>query len=281
MKCPKCGYLGFEPSDRCRHCGYEFSLSAAPEPAVGGGRSAPVAPVSFTRDRVAPLADIAPLRLAADVAVPESAGTLDLPLAPSAGASLFAEPPPPARTPLAVRRTAERPRSRTTPHVVRRPRPVLLDDAPESAAPDAPLPDATVAPAPAARRLGAAAIDGALLGAIDMAILYLTAQMAGVAAVELTTLPLVPLATFLLGLNLAYLTVFTANGGQTLGKMALGLKVESLGGAVTFGPAVVRVAMAVAGGLILGLGFMPALWRTDGRAVHDHLAQTRVVRVGA
>ena len=28
MKCPKCGYLGFEDADRCRNCGYEFSLSA-------------------------------------------------------------------------------------------------------------------------------------------------------------------------------------------------------------------------------------------------------------
>lgn len=27
MKCPKCGYLGFETSDRCRNCGYDFSLS--------------------------------------------------------------------------------------------------------------------------------------------------------------------------------------------------------------------------------------------------------------
>lgn len=28
MKCPKCGYLGFEASDRCRNCGYDFSLAA-------------------------------------------------------------------------------------------------------------------------------------------------------------------------------------------------------------------------------------------------------------
>ena len=27
MKCPKCGYLGFESVDRCRNCGYDFSLS--------------------------------------------------------------------------------------------------------------------------------------------------------------------------------------------------------------------------------------------------------------
>ena len=27
MKCSKCGYLGFETADRCRNCGYDFSLS--------------------------------------------------------------------------------------------------------------------------------------------------------------------------------------------------------------------------------------------------------------
>ena len=33
MKCPKCGYLGYEQVERCRNCGYEFSLgSAAPTP---------------------------------------------------------------------------------------------------------------------------------------------------------------------------------------------------------------------------------------------------------
>ncbi len=29
MKCPKCGYLGFESGDRCRNCGYEFSLTVS------------------------------------------------------------------------------------------------------------------------------------------------------------------------------------------------------------------------------------------------------------
>ena len=32
MKCPKCDYLGFETGDRCKNCGYDFSLLAAPEP---------------------------------------------------------------------------------------------------------------------------------------------------------------------------------------------------------------------------------------------------------
>ena len=34
MKCPKCDYLGFETGDRCKNCGYDFSLTtnvAAPE----------------------------------------------------------------------------------------------------------------------------------------------------------------------------------------------------------------------------------------------------------
>jgi uncharacterized RDD family membrane protein YckC len=30
MKCPKCAYLGFETGDRCRNCGYDFSLLWAP-----------------------------------------------------------------------------------------------------------------------------------------------------------------------------------------------------------------------------------------------------------
>src|SRR5215203_5633762 len=28
MKCPKCQYISFESGDRCRNCGYEFSLAA-------------------------------------------------------------------------------------------------------------------------------------------------------------------------------------------------------------------------------------------------------------
>src|SRR5688572_20528370 len=39
MKCPKCGYLGFETTDRCRNCQYDFSLapfSSEPELALHG-----------------------------------------------------------------------------------------------------------------------------------------------------------------------------------------------------------------------------------------------------
>ena len=31
VKCPKCSYLGFETGDRCKNCGYDFSLMSEPE----------------------------------------------------------------------------------------------------------------------------------------------------------------------------------------------------------------------------------------------------------
>ena len=34
MKCSKCGYLGFETGDRCKNCGYDFSLAITPTPAA-------------------------------------------------------------------------------------------------------------------------------------------------------------------------------------------------------------------------------------------------------
>ena len=41
MKCPTCGYIGFETTDRCRNCGYEFALAttapAAPDLAIKSG----------------------------------------------------------------------------------------------------------------------------------------------------------------------------------------------------------------------------------------------------
>lgn len=279
MKCPKCAYVGFEEADRCRHCGYDFSLVAAPAPVTAAALrvAEPPAPAAY-RER-GPAAGA----LGADVAGP----LVDLPLTtppPSAvPPSLFADPqPPPARAPLAVRRTAERPRSRATPHVARRPRPALLDARSEPVDADvgAGGPAAPVA-APAMARVASALVDVALLAAIDLAVVYFTAQMAGVPVAEAAELPLVPLSAFVVGLNVAYLAVFTANGGQTLGKMAMGLRVEATDGALTFGGAMVRVAVAIAGGLAMGAGFIPALWRDDRRAVHDHVAHTRVVKVSA
>lgn len=274
MKCPKCAYVGYEATDRCRHCGYDFSLSLV-EPVAP--RMEPVPFPAMAREHA--MASTEP------PAPPEADLPLHAPDAIAAATARFAEPPP-ARTPLAVRRTTERVRSRgATP--VKRPRPALLETAEQETAPDAP--DATAAAEAAApeaaagagARLLSAAIDGVLLLAIDASVVYFTAKIANIPLADVVALPLAPLATFLVGLNVAYLAVFTANGGQTLGKMAAGLRVEGTDGPLTFGDATVRVAVAIVGALVVGAGFLPALWRHDRRAVHDQVAHTRVVKVSA
>src|SRR5262245_15778812 len=125
MKCPKCGYVGFEPTDRCRHCGYDFALSvaagASAETVAAPRPDGPVAAPVYPR----PVTPPEPAMASIDAV---EAPLEDLPLrGPSffTAAERFADPPPRAGTPLAVRRTAERPRTRTTTTVTRRPRPVL------------------------------------------------------------------------------------------------------------------------------------------------------------
>jgi len=273
MKCPKCSYLSFEAGERCRNCGYDFSMAAPPADDPAG--DLPL----FEDDR--------PL-----VSVPAS-----------------------PRAPLSVRRTGPRPhhgaggqdparlRSRHAPPAPQPPPSADLDlefdadpadaepemlEAPAPAA--APAPSAgTVAdarqPAPALRRLAAAAIDLALIGGIDAAVIYFTLQLAGLDGAELAALPVVPLGAFLLLLNAGYLVMFTAATGQTIGKMAAGIRVVGTAPAdvmhdrVTFGRAVLRTAAYFASLLPAGLGFLPAfIGPRDHRALHDRLAETRVVR---
>jgi uncharacterized RDD family membrane protein YckC len=65
--------------------------------------------------------------------------------------------------------------------------------------------------------------------------------------------------------------------GQTLGKMALQIRVVSMaGGPLSFGQSVGRYLATFLSALILGIGFIMAGVRPDKRALHDLLAGTRV-----
>ncbi|HEX9126011.1 MAG TPA: RDD family protein [Methylomirabilota bacterium] len=65
--------------------------------------------------------------------------------------------------------------------------------------------------------------------------------------------------------------------GQTLGKMALQIRVVSMdAGPLSFGQAVGRYFATFLSALILGIGFIMAGVRSDKRALHDLLAGTRV-----
>lgn len=127
------------------------------------------------------------------------------------------------------------------------------------------------------RRLVAAAIDHALLLAIDAAVLYFTARMAGLTESELRLLPSVPMVLFLGLLKVSYFSAFTAIGGQTIGKMAVGIKVIAESGTIDGAVAIRRTLATVLSLLPVGLGFLPALIGSDRRALHDRLTGTRVV----
>jgi uncharacterized RDD family membrane protein YckC len=197
----------------------------------------------------------------------------------------------PPRPPLSVRRaTPEVPRLR--PNASRAPTLDLAfdeaDTLPSIRIGAVPRPGLLVRPraAPATAglvsRLVAVAIDVALLAGIDLAVLYFTMKICGLEPHELSLLPVAPLVAFLLAQNGSYLVAFTA-GGQTLGKMATGIRVVGHDHAepLDLGQAFRRSFWWMVLAAPAGLGFLTALSGRERRGLHDRLAGTRVVRVAA
>ena len=76
-----------------------------------------------------------------------------------------------------------------------------------------------------------------------------------------------------------YVALHTAFG-QTLGKMAMKIRVVLVdGGRISVGTAILRYIGYFVSGLIFGIGYLMAGLRHDKRALHDLLAGTRVVRL--
>lgn len=199
------------------------------------------------------------------------------------------------RAPLAVRRaTPEVPRLRGTVRAQSLDFALDLDDPLPEADSDifTPAARATAEEWPAARperaesaavglRLVAVLIDLVILGAVDFVVLYFTMKICGVSYDELSLIPKVPLAAFLLVQNGGYLAAFTA-GGQTIGKMATGIRVVATesAGTLDFNRAVTRTIVWMLLAAPAGLGFLTVFSR-DQRGLHDRLAGTRVVRASA
>jgi len=307
MKCPKCGYLGYEQVEKCRNCGYEFSLgSSAPTPdlrlrdnssmpqplddldLIDAATPAPTAPADRFNDvRPETPASDSGRNIMAELPLFGPPITDDVPLITKAS---------PPRPPLSVRRaTPEVPRLRTE---ARAP---LLDwpDPAASAAPPArpvakqsaePLEnrlrarvDGTdIEPAGIGSRAFAAAIDVALLGLVDAIVIYFTMKICRLTTNELWMLPKAPLFTFLLLQNGGYFVAFTTMG-QTLGKMVAGVRVlaDDSDNAPDLGRSVLRAAVWIVLALPAGLGLLSATLSPDRRGLHDRFAGTRVVRASA
>lgn len=82
-------------------------------------------------------------------------------------------------------------------------------------------------------------------------------------------------------INLAYFVVLTAVYGQTLGKMALGIKVVSSDGSPSgWGPILLRETIGkFLSAMLLLIGYLMAAFDWKKRALHDRIAETYVVRV--
>jgi uncharacterized RDD family membrane protein YckC len=280
MKCPKCQYFSFDSGERCRNCGYDFSLALdLPRTDL---------PIQDGTEPLGPLSDFALNDIGKLPLFTKEGGDPDAPLV-TPGAT--------PRAPLAVRRTAPvtpRPKPRRETGRIDRDQalrlaldtadlPMVHEPAPPPAT-DTPIADPVLVTAPAGARLLGALIDLVLVGGIDFVVVYFTLKICDLTFAQVLTLPIAPLVSFLVLLNAGYLATFVAASGQTIGKMAAGTRVVPADPAapaserVSFGQAVVRAAGYLVSALPVGLGFLPAFFGTERRALHDRLADTRVVK---
>lgn len=290
MRCPKCSYLSYDDVERCRNCGYDFSLATA-VPAEPEPRGPIVEPEGEVRAW-----QPTERRRSTFETEPEPEGAaLDLPLFDP---PLVPDPPPvvipPAGPPLSVRRKVEmsRPAAPASFEWTREVEPqapdLPLDDPEEPGEPGEAAEPPVVDEPPVLEegggdgfgaRLRAGAVDAAILIVLDLVVLWLTLRVAGVPADEWRLIPLAPLAGFLFLLDTSYLVTFTAASGQTIGKMLSGVRVaygDDLG-RVPFGHAVLRSVALLVCAAPLGLGLLPLFLDAGRRGAHDRLAGTRVV----
>jgi phosphatidylglycerophosphatase A len=215
MKCPKCQYIGFEQGNRCRNCGYDFSLS--------NDLAELDLPIKTGDEALGPLADFDLVDERGAVAAEQAfAGQSDpMPAVRASELPLFGDRlldddrplvslPATPRAPVSVRKSApvrhaERERVaepvldlEPSPAVTsgsRRRHTRLTDD---PVAEPEPTDDAA---APAGARLLGAVVDLLLLAAIDVTVVYLTLRLCDLNLAQLRQVPVVPLAAFLAGVS--------------------------------------------------------------------------------
>jgi uncharacterized RDD family membrane protein YckC len=150
-----------------------------------------------------------------------------------------------------------------------------LDKTPDATADVAPL----ERPARAAERAQAAALDLGLLFGLWLLVVYFASRAAHVTVAGL--LPSWPyLVGYLAALGLIYAGYFTGTTGQTLGKIALGLRVvDPAGQPPGYLRALGRALLGSVGVLAAAAGLVPMAFDPARRALHDRVLKTRVVRL--
>lgn len=128
-------------------------------------------------------------------------------------------------------------------------------------------------------RVGAALIDGILVGIVTNIVLFLIRMATGASDDSLTPATFVSIIVAI-GIGAAYYIVMESSERQaTFGKMALGLKVTDMDGArISPGTATVRYLAEILSGLILLIGYIMVAFTPKKQALHDILAKTLVVK---
>ena len=312
MKCPKCNYLGFETGDRCKNCGYDFSLLAAGSPSVdpeltmreAADHQPPhdiwleridtgLGAIAMRTAKESMGASIPPTAVATATPPPTpvpQTPDLSFPLFPSHDEEddepLIKVPSAP-RPPLAVRRTPDLPRFRTATRVLDQDEGRLTLESSELPAHELaePAMSATdvrareVVVSSVTRRAAAGLIDLAILSGVDFLVVYSTLRMSALTISDWGQLPPVPILAFLALVKLSYFGAFTAACGQTIGKMAMKIRVVGEDGPLDSARAARRTLVSAVSLLAVGAGFIPVLVDPYRRALHDRAAGTRVVEL--
>ena len=132
-------------------------------------------------------------------------------------------------------------------------------------------------------RFGARLIDGIILYVVN-AVVHLPFQASMMTTRPSDAVAFLGLAGILFALQvafgIAYEVFFVGRYGATPGKMACRLKIVMPDGSpVTYGRAFARYFAYILSGITLMIGFIIAGFDAEKRALHDHICNTRVVRV--
>jgi uncharacterized RDD family membrane protein YckC len=133
--------------------------------------------------------------------------------------------------------------------------------------------------APMSDRLFSALADGLVLTTIALLLMFGGASAAGTGMLSFVSAAPVPFAVAWLIFGLSYGIFFVGTCGQTLGKMAMRIRViGSSSFHVGYARATVRAMSYTVAMLPVGLGLLLALRDLEHRALHDRLSGTRVVK---
>lgn len=133
--------------------------------------------------------------------------------------------------------------------------------------------------APLSDRVYSAAADGLVLLTIGVILMIAGAAAAGSPLVPFVRAAPIPLLAAWSLFGLVYGVIFVGTCGQTIGKMAMRVRVISADSFhVGYGRAAMRALAYALAALPAGLGLLTAIRDPDHRGLHDRLTSTRVVK---